>query len=206
KDDYIIVSLPEQWNTIAFAAAKSYNNRIQPFMRYSFGQKVKVQIVHVPQHKNDNNVNDNNVIDRVLVALQQAADQEKFMISGTKSIEDFSPGQKLRDFVKDVSALYKTGQHVTAVVLNIDYTTQKVAFGIKNSCFKEYGIDLLDESDQDMDDDMEVEDDAEKSNLQMEIDSDDQESQVSDINESDNEMMEVNNNSQEVEITPLPIS
>ncbi|CAG8684366.1 24089_t:CDS:1, partial [Dentiscutata erythropus] len=50
-----------------------------------------------------------------------------------------------------------------------------------------------------------VEDDAEKSNLQMEIDSDDQESQVSDINESDNEMMEVNN-SQKVEITPLPIS
>ncbi|CAG8787773.1 27453_t:CDS:2, partial [Dentiscutata erythropus] len=237
KDDYIIVSLPEQWNTIAFAAAKSYNNRTQPFMRYSFGQKVKVQIVHVPQHKNDNNVNDSNVIDRVLVALQQAADQEKFMISGTKSIEDFSPGQKIKgtitavekygvfikinnssvsglchisklseDFVKDVSALYKTGQHVTAVVLNIDFTTQKVAFGIKNSCFKEYGIDLLDESDQDMDDDMEVEDDAEKSNLQMEIDSDDQESQVSDINESDNEMMEVNNNSQEVEITPLPIS
>ncbi|CAG8820181.1 8132_t:CDS:1, partial [Racocetra fulgida] len=49
KEDYIIVSLPEQWNAIAFAAAKSYNNRTQPFMRYSFGQKVKVQIVHVPQ-------------------------------------------------------------------------------------------------------------------------------------------------------------
>ncbi|CAG8600314.1 4473_t:CDS:2, partial [Gigaspora rosea] len=187
KEDYIIVSLPEQWNTIAFAAAKSYNNRTQPFMRYSFGQKVKVQIVHVPQHKNDNHVNDNNVIDRVLVALQQAADQEKFMLSDTKSIEDFSPGQKIKgtitavekygifikinnssvsglchisklseDFVKDVSTLYKTGQHVTAVILNIDYTTQKVAFGIKNSCFKEFGIDLLDESDQDLDDDMEM--------------------------------------------------
>lgn len=237
KEDYIIVSLPEQWNTIAFAAAKSYNNRTQPFMRYSFGQKVKVQIVHVPQHNNDNHVNDNSVIDRVLVALQQAADQEKFMLSDTKSIEDFSPGQKIKgtitavekygifikinnssvsglchisklseDFVKDVSTLYKTGQHVTAVILDIDYTTQKVAFGIKNSCFKEFGIDLLDESDQDMDDDMEVEDDAEKVNLQMEIDSDDQESHVSDINESDNEMIEVNNNMQKVETTPLPIS
>ncbi|CAG8560739.1 2094_t:CDS:10 [Cetraspora pellucida] len=234
KEDYIIVSLPEQWNTIAFAAAKSYNNRTQPFMRYSFGQKVKVQIVHVPQLNDGSNINNHSVIDRILVAFQQASNEEKIIVPNMKSIKDFSPGQKVKgiitavekygvfikinnssvsglchisklseDFVRDVSALYKTGQYITAVILDIDYITQKVAFGIKNSCFKDYGIDLLDESDQDMEDTIDVEDDAAKSNLQMEID---QQNQVTDFSESDNEMVEANKITQKIEITPLPIS
>ncbi|CAG8443978.1 414_t:CDS:10, partial [Scutellospora calospora] len=239
KEDYIIVSLPEQCNTIAFAAAKSYNNRTQSLMRYSFKQKMKAQIIHIPPHENDSNINKHDFIDRVLVTFQQATDQqEKFIVPGTKYIEDFSPGQKVKgtitavekygvfikinnssvsglchisklseDFVKDVSALYKTGQHVTAVILNIDYTTQKVAFGLKNSCFKDYGIDLLEDSDHDLEDAIEVEDDLmENPNLQMEIDSNDLQSQESDFSENDNEMAEVKNNSQKVEIMPLPIS
>ncbi|CAG8597213.1 3363_t:CDS:2, partial [Acaulospora morrowiae] len=104
KEDYIIVSLPEQGNTIAFAASKYYNDRSQPFMRYKFGQRAKAQITYVPRHKEDANFSSRHgSIDRVLVTLQFPTEQqERSHLTSTKTLEDFSPGEKIKGAVTAV--------------------------------------------------------------------------------------------------------
>jgi len=110
KEDYIIVSLSEQSNVIAFAASKSYNNRSSPFMKYQFGQTVKVQITHVPQHLYKKSFNDSTsnhhhkhtLQHRVLVSIINLDQDDKLMISGIKTIDDFFEGQVIKGTVSGV--------------------------------------------------------------------------------------------------------
>lgn len=172
KDDYIIVSLPDLDNVIAFSASKDYNNRSQPFMKYKFGQRTKAKVVYVPRKRDPNYVKKHGTINRVLVSIQPPTEEGLF-IGNTKSMEDFSPGQliegtitgiekygvfikindtgisglchisKLSDeYVKDISEFYKVGQRTKAVVLEVDRKSQKIYFGLKASCFKLYNMEL----------------------------------------------------------------
>ncbi|CAB4480195.1 uncharacterized protein OCT59_006440 [Rhizophagus irregularis] len=110
KEDYIIVSLPKYSNTIAFAASKTFNNRSPPFIKYQFGQTIKVQITHVPRHrkKSNNNSEDNSsnhhkhtLQYRVLVTILTDRD-DKLIISGIKTIDDFSEGQVIKGTISGV--------------------------------------------------------------------------------------------------------
>ncbi|CAG8515296.1 14320_t:CDS:10 [Funneliformis caledonium] len=203
KEDYIIVSLPGQSNAIAFAASKSFNNRSSPFMKYQFGQTIKVQITHVPHHLHKKSLNDSafqkhTLQHRVLVSIIASDQDDKLIISGTKTIDDFNEGQVIKgtvsgvenygifikidnsivsglchkskisdDYVKEVSSLFKIGDHVKAKILNIDKEKQKVGFVMRKSYFKS------DDDQMDTDDNESEEDSVEGSeDEQMEVDKD----------------------------------
>ncbi|GBC08360.1 hypothetical protein RclHR1_08060008 [Rhizophagus clarus] len=114
KEDYIIVSLPKYSNIIAFAASKTFNNRSSPFIKYQFGQTIKVQITHVPHrhHKKSNNNSEDNSSNyhnkhtlqyRVLVSIVMDRD-DKLIISGIKTIDDFVEGQVIKGSVSGVES------------------------------------------------------------------------------------------------------
>ncbi|CAI2170293.1 2114_t:CDS:10 [Funneliformis geosporum] len=107
KEDYIIVSLPGQSNIIAFAASKTFNNRSSPFMKYQFGQTIKVQITHVPHHHHKKSFKDSafqkhTLQHRVLVSIIASDQDDKLIISGTKTIDDFVEGQVIKGTVSGV--------------------------------------------------------------------------------------------------------
>jgi ribosomal protein S1 len=116
KEDYIIVSLPKYSNIIAFAASKTFNNRSSPFIKYQFGQTIKVQITHVPHrhHKKSNNNsedtssnhhNKHTLQHRVLVSIVTLTDRDdKLIISGIKTIDDFVEGQVIKGTVSGVES------------------------------------------------------------------------------------------------------
>ncbi|KAF9913688.1 rRNA biogenesis protein rrp5, partial [Lobosporangium transversale] len=49
KDDYIVLSIPQFNNMIAFAATRSFNNRKDRFISYKVGEKVKTVVAYVPK-------------------------------------------------------------------------------------------------------------------------------------------------------------
>ncbi|CAG8443421.1 4110_t:CDS:10 [Diversispora eburnea] len=177
KEDYIIVSLPDLDNVIAFSASKNYNNRSQPFMKYKFEQRTKAKIVYVPRNRDPNYVKIHGTISRVLITIQLPSEERLSITNDTKSIEDFSPGQLIEgnitgiekygifmkikdtgisglchisklsdDYVKEISELYKIGQNVKAVVLEVNRKNQKIYFGLKASCFQLYNLELPNDS------------------------------------------------------------
>lgn len=106
KEDYLVVSLPQYHNQIAFAATKTFNNRSKPFMRYRPGQKAKARLTHLPKGKLPN-------LDRVLVTLQTQEDhkkpgggQNRFVTKPVdetiESFEDYQPGRLTKCVVRSV--------------------------------------------------------------------------------------------------------
>ncbi|CAG8693304.1 17038_t:CDS:2, partial [Acaulospora colombiana] len=237
KEDYIIVSLPKQGNTIAFATSKSYNDRSQPFTRYKFGQKAKAKIVHVPRHKEDaGSTSKHGSINRVLVTLQFPTEQQEWLlVTDAKTLKDFSPGQKIKgtvtavekygvfikindtaisglchiskvsdDFVRDLSALYKVGQRVTAVILEVDLKTQKISFGLKESCFRAHNLELS--SDSEVEEDV-MELDEEMSNKPRETNSQLHDTgEESDYSESEDNVMSASEDDDSDQAEPLSLS
>ncbi|KAJ2081596.1 rRNA biogenesis protein rrp5 [Coemansia sp. RSA 988] len=51
KEDYLVLSLPLLGNAIAFAMAKSYNDRTKPFMRFKIGQSLRCTPVRVASNR-----------------------------------------------------------------------------------------------------------------------------------------------------------
>src|SRR5690606_17773992 len=49
KDDYLVLSVPQLDNLIAFAATRSYNYRKDRFVNYKIGEKIKTLVAHVPK-------------------------------------------------------------------------------------------------------------------------------------------------------------
>ncbi|CAJ0749677.1 21903_t:CDS:10, partial [Entrophospora sp. SA101] len=139
KEDYVVISLPEYENSLAFASTKSYNYRSTPFMKFKFGQKATAQIFYLPNNKENIN-NDGQLIDRALAVLQLQT--EESLVGGLCHISKLSD-----DFVKDVNKLYKIGDKVKAVVLEIDHEKQKISFGCRKSCFEEDDVPDYVESD-----------------------------------------------------------
>ncbi|KAJ2685766.1 rRNA biogenesis protein rrp5, partial [Coemansia spiralis] len=60
KEDYLVLSLPELGNAIAFAVTKSFNDRSKPFMRFKVGQRLSGSLVRAERNR------------RVLVLLRSA--------------------------------------------------------------------------------------------------------------------------------------
>ncbi|CAJ0762009.1 15447_t:CDS:2, partial [Entrophospora sp. SA101] len=169
KEDYVVISLPEYENSLAFASTKSYNYRSTPFMKFKFGQKATAQIFYLPNNKENIN-NDGQLIDRALAVLQLQTEERLSSINNNnyyKTLNNFHKGQIIKgevtgvekygifikinnslvgglchisklsdDFVKDVNKLYKIGDKVKAVVLEIDHEKQKISFGCRKSCFE----------------------------------------------------------------------
>ncbi|ORX90106.1 nucleic acid-binding protein [Basidiobolus meristosporus CBS 931.73] len=63
KEDYLVLSLPNNSNFIAFASTKSYNYRAKPFIRYKPGQSLKAAICKIIKGANQ----------RVLTTISQEA-------------------------------------------------------------------------------------------------------------------------------------
>ncbi|CAH1763633.1 11289_t:CDS:10 [Entrophospora sp. SA101] len=192
KEDYVVISLPEYENSLAFASTKSYNYRSTPFMKFKFGQKATAQIFYLPNNKENIN-NDGQLIDRALAVLQLQTEERLSSINNNnyyKTLNNFHKGQIIKgevtgvekygifikinnslvgglchisklsdDFVKDVNKLYKIGDKVKAVVLEIDHEKQKISFGCRKSCFE--GIEDGDSCEDDVPDYVES-DDVEK--------------------------------------------
>ncbi|KAJ2749857.1 rRNA biogenesis protein rrp5, partial [Coemansia nantahalensis] len=51
KEDYLVLSLPLLGNAIAFAVAKSFNDRSKPFMRFKVGQRLSGSLVRAEPNR-----------------------------------------------------------------------------------------------------------------------------------------------------------
>ncbi|KAJ2385552.1 Protein RRP5, partial [Coemansia sp. RSA 2603] len=106
KDDYLVLSLPQFGNAIAFASTKTYNDCSKPFMRFKVGQSLKGVPIRVGGSGK-----------RTLVLLRRGSDSDISdpRSSGSKRaavdpvdsaiayFEDCQPGAKLKARVIDIS-------------------------------------------------------------------------------------------------------
>ncbi|OZJ03378.1 hypothetical protein BZG36_04497, partial [Bifiguratus adelaidae] len=101
KEDYLVLTLPQYNNVIAFAATKILNDRTKPFMRFKLGERTRVVITHVPTKTM--------TAERVLVTLQpRRLDDNKTIREPVDptitSFEDYVPGRIVKALVKSVKA------------------------------------------------------------------------------------------------------
>ncbi|KAG0047226.1 rRNA biogenesis protein rrp5 [Gryganskiella cystojenkinii] len=96
KEDYVVLTIPQVSNTIVFAATRSFNNRKGRFISYKIGEKVRVQIAHVPKSQGKGQT-----AERVVVVFEQAAavkngatkDATKAAASSIQLFEDVKEGE-----------------------------------------------------------------------------------------------------------------
>ncbi|GJJ74975.1 rRNA biogenesis protein RRP5 [Entomortierella parvispora] len=96
KEDYVVLSIPQVNNMIAFAATRSYNNRRDRFISYKVGEKVRVLAAHVPKSQGKGQT-----AERVVVVIEQAVavkngaskDSKKVALSAVHSFEDVLEGE-----------------------------------------------------------------------------------------------------------------
>jgi rRNA biogenesis protein RRP5 len=117
KDDYLVLSIPEVNNMIAFAATRSLNNRKDRFIGYKTGEKVKAIVAYVPKSQVKGQA-----AERVILSVEQASvsprnGATKEAKKGTSSIAEF-------DDVKE-------GSIISARVANIQHTGMDVHLGGK---------------------------------------------------------------------------
>jgi len=108
KEDYIIISLPEYENSIAFASTKNYNYRSMPYMKFKFGQKAIAQIFYLPNNKNIIN-NNEQLTDRILAVVQLQTEERLLLInnnSNYKTLNNFHKGQIIKG---EVTGMEKYG-------------------------------------------------------------------------------------------------
>ncbi|KAF9346551.1 rRNA biogenesis protein rrp5 [Mortierella sp. AD094] len=97
KDDYLVLSIPQFNNLIAFAATRSFNNRKARFISYKAGEKIKVIAAYVPK-----TMGKGQTAERVILAIEQASasssrngtakESKKAASSGIEKFEDVKEG------------------------------------------------------------------------------------------------------------------
>ncbi|KAF9131428.1 rRNA biogenesis protein rrp5 [Mortierella sp. 14UC] len=117
KDDYIVLSIPEVNNMIAFAATRSLNNRKDRFIGYKVGEKIKAVVAYVPKSQGKGQA-----AERVILSIEQASvsprnGATKEAKKGTNAIANF----------EDV----KEGSIISARVANIQHSGMDVHLGGK---------------------------------------------------------------------------
>lgn len=117
KEDYLVMSIPEVNNMIAFAATRSLNNRKDRFIGYKTGEKVKAIVAYVPKSQGKGQA-----AERVILSIEQASvsprnGAAKEAKKGTSGIAEF----------EDV----KEGSIVSARVASIQHTGMDVHLGGK---------------------------------------------------------------------------
>ncbi|KAG0275224.1 rRNA biogenesis protein rrp5 [Linnemannia exigua] len=117
KDDYIVLSIPEVNNMIAFAATRSLNNRKDRFIGYKVGEKVKAIVAYTPKAQGKGQT-----AERVILSVEQASvsprnGATKEAKKGTNAIATF----------EDV----KEGSIISARVANIQHSGMDVHLGGK---------------------------------------------------------------------------
>ncbi|KAG0235897.1 rRNA biogenesis protein rrp5 [Actinomortierella wolfii] len=123
KDNYLVLSIPQVNNQIAFAATKSYNFREEPFMRYKAGQHIKARIAHVPSPQLVKGAG----LDRVLLAIDQQSGARALNENGVaKAEKKQKPKQTVEDF-EDV----KIGQTLYGRIATIQHTGLNIHLGGK---------------------------------------------------------------------------
>ncbi|KAF9927845.1 rRNA biogenesis protein rrp5, partial [Modicella reniformis] len=63
KEDYLVLSIPQHNNIIAFTATRSYNNRMDRPINYVVGEKIKASVVHTPKAQ---------TAERIILAIEQS--------------------------------------------------------------------------------------------------------------------------------------
>ncbi|KAF9198450.1 rRNA biogenesis protein rrp5 [Haplosporangium sp. Z 27] len=97
KDDYLVLSIPQFDNLIAFAATRSFNNRKDRFISYKAGEKIKVIAAYVPK-----SAGKGQSAERIILAIEQAAsttsrngtakEGKKSTSNGIEKFEDVKEG------------------------------------------------------------------------------------------------------------------
>lgn len=117
KDDYLVLSIPEVNNMIAFAATRSLNNRKDRFIGYKAGEKVKAIIAYVPKSQAKGQA-----AERVILSAEQASVSPRN--GATKEAKKGTSGIAEFDDVKE-------GSIISARVANIQHTGMDVHLGGK---------------------------------------------------------------------------
>ncbi|KAF9094819.1 rRNA biogenesis protein rrp5 [Mortierella sp. AD031] len=117
KADYLVLSIPEVNNMIAFAATRSLNNRKDRFIAHKVGEKVKAVVAYVPKSQGKGQA-----AERVILSIEQASvsprnGATKEAKKGTSGIADF----------EDV----KEGAIVSARIANVQQSGMDVHLGGK---------------------------------------------------------------------------
>ncbi|KAF9438080.1 rRNA biogenesis protein rrp5 [Entomortierella beljakovae] len=97
KNDYVVISIPQFNNLIAFAATRSFNNRKDRFISYKSGEKIKVVAAYVPK-----SIGKGQSAERIIFAIEQASkatpsnnsskEGKKTPLSGVTNFEDVKEG------------------------------------------------------------------------------------------------------------------
>ncbi|KAK3822890.1 MAG: hypothetical protein J3Q66DRAFT_424329 [Benniella sp.] len=99
KDDYLVLSIPQFNNIIAFAATRSYNNRNDRPTGYVMGEMITVNVVHTPKAQDKSQTGE-----RVILAIEegkagssslpkgQAKEGKKGASNGIEKFEDVQEG------------------------------------------------------------------------------------------------------------------
>ncbi|KAF9954571.1 rRNA biogenesis protein rrp5 [Mortierella alpina] len=96
KDDYLVLSIPQHKNMIAFAATRSFNNRRERFISHKVGEKVKAVVAFAPKSQGKGQT-----AERVILSLEQSNGQvrngttkegKKAASSGIEKFEDVQEG------------------------------------------------------------------------------------------------------------------
>ncbi|KAG0367667.1 rRNA biogenesis protein rrp5 [Mortierella sp. AD032] len=117
KDDYIVLSIPEVNNMIAFAATRSLNNRKDRFIGYKVGEKVKAVVAYVPKSQGKGQT-----AERLILSVEQASVSSR---SGATK-ESKKNANAIANF-EDV----KEGSIISARVANIQHSGMDVHLGGK---------------------------------------------------------------------------
>ncbi|KAI5068389.1 hypothetical protein GOP47_0016734 [Adiantum capillus-veneris] len=120
KDEYLVCSLPDFDNAIAFAAAHDYNLKVDPHEKYTLGQRVEVSIGSLPAEGSE--------VGRLLLLLTSLSDP-----TGN------SPMKRMRRLPKLVSQTLVEGE-----VLSVGLLGMKVRVG-KNSVGKVHVTQVTDD-------------------------------------------------------------
>ncbi|KAG0305918.1 rRNA biogenesis protein rrp5 [Dissophora globulifera] len=93
KDEYLVLSLPELNNTIAFAATRQLNNRRDRFIAYKVGEKVRTVVAYAPK-----SLGKGQSAERIILAIDQSASangsakDKKKASNGITKFEDVEEG------------------------------------------------------------------------------------------------------------------
>ncbi|KAG0199143.1 rRNA biogenesis protein rrp5 [Mortierella sp. GBA30] len=96
KEDYLVLSLPQHNNLIAFAATRSFNNRRERFISHKVGEKVKAVVAYAPK-----SLGKGQTAERVILSLEQnngqlrngtAKEGKKAASNGIEKFDDVQEG------------------------------------------------------------------------------------------------------------------
>ncbi|KAJ2603240.1 rRNA biogenesis protein rrp5 [Coemansia sp. RSA 1721] len=110
KEDYLVLSMPQLDNAIAFALAKSYNDCSKPFMRYKVGQRLKGTLVRAAGPGKRSLALLHRGFDAVSSKIAANGDKNQSsraaidpVDSEIRFFEDYQPGVLTKAVVRDIS-------------------------------------------------------------------------------------------------------